>query len=293
MMLDEQYETDTEPADLGERRAIDPRTLPARYHNLKAAGTSGAHALHSFQGQGPDSLARRLGSGSHALLLGKPCVLWDQPAKSGKGKAKRDPRSEAWKEFTAAHVGAVILNSKEMDAARRIVDAIRANPIAERLLFTGDVIMERPIIWAQNGRARQSTPDARRADGEHNTEIKTTRSAHPLWFLRDAAKFAYHGQLADQAAAIKYETGKAPRHSYIVAVESSPPHIVQVFEAVPATLDRGAQLCEIWLDKLQLFEATQQWGGYSDRIEPWEIVDPVEAAIADPDWLTEKEDSKE
>lgn len=308
---------DVPPADLNERRLVDPRTLPARIHNLKAAGMSGAHALLSFQGDSPDSLARRLGSGTHAMLTGKPWVPWNQPSKASldrRAKVMKEvragaskplpsltiaPRSgEEWKAFCAANQGKVILTESEVAKAQRMVDAIKAHPIANRLLFTGgtgaapsEVLFEQSIIWAQNGRARQSTPDARRADGEHNTEIKTTRSAHPLWFLRDAAKFGYHAQLADQAAAIEHETGKRPRHSYIIAVESSPPHIVAVYEALPSTLEKGAALCEIWLDKLQVFEATNIWGGYSDRIEPWEIVEPTEMPIADPDWMTD--DAKE
>lgn len=294
------------PPDLDARRIVDPRTLPARIHNLKAAGLSGAHALLSFQGDSPDSLARRLGSGTHAMLTGKPWVPWDQPSKASlerRAKVMKEiragankplpplspaPRSgDEWKKFVAAHPGKVILTEAEVAKSRAMVDAIKAHSIANRLLFTGDVIFERSIIWSQNGRMRQSTPDARRADGEHNAEIKTCRSAHPLWFLRDAVKFGYHAQLADQAAAIKFETGKAPRHSYIIAVESAPPTIVQVYEAIPATLDKGAQLVEIWLAALQLYEATGLWGGYSDCIEPWEIVEPMEAAIADPDWVSD------
>lgn len=303
----DQADAETEPADLASpaRRIVDPRTLPARIHNLKAAGLSGAHALLSFQGDSPDSLARRLGSGTHAMLTGKPWVTWDQPSKASvdrRAKAMKEiragankplppltvaPRSgEDWKKFAAANAGKVILTAAEVAKSRSMVDAIKAHPIASGLLFTGEVIFERSIVWSQNGRARQSTPDARRADCEYNAEIKTCRSAHPLWFKRDAEKFGYHAQLADQAAAIKFETGKAPRHSFIIAVESAPPTIVQVYEAIPATLDKGAQLVEIWLDKLQIYEATGLWSGYSDRIEPWEIVEPMEMPIADPDWVS-------
>lgn len=299
-------EPEPTPEDLEAPRRIDPRTLPARFHNLKAAGLSGAHALLSFQGEGADSLARRLGSGGHAMLTGKPWSVFDQPSKASldrrakvmkeirNGASKplppitKAPRSgEDWKKFLADNPGKVILTPAEVSKAQAMCDAVKAHPIANRLLFTGEVIFERSIVWAQNGRTRQSTPDARRADGEHNTEIKTTRSAHPVWFLRDAAKFAYHAQLADQAAAIEHETGRRPRHSYIIAVESAPPHIVQVYELLPVTLEKSAALCEIWLDKLQIYEATGMWGGYSERIEPWELVDPMEVAIADPDWVTE------
>lgn len=291
-MLDEESPGEDEPTpaelEAPRRKLVDPRTLPARFHHMRAAGLSGAHAMLAFQGDSPDSLAKRLGSGSHALLFGKPCALWDQPAKSGKGKAKRDPRSEAWRAFAAANAGAVILNAKEMGAAQRVADAIRSHGIASRLLFSPDVVHERSIIWAQNGRARQSTPDA---VGDHKlVELKTTRCAAPFRFLRDAEKMGYHAQLADQRAAVAYQRGgRPPRAVYIVAVENCPPYVVQVYEVLPSALERGERLCSLWLERLQVFEACDQWGGYSQAIEPWELLEP-EAATPnppDPDWLSE------
>lgn len=269
----DQREIDDPPPDLAapHRRLIDPRTLPARIHHLRAAGQSGAHCLYSFQGDGSDTLARRLGSGAHGLLLGKPVALWDQTAKSGKGKAKRDPRSDAWTAFQAQNAGAVILNAKEMDAARRMVDAIRAHGPADRLLSAPNVVTERPIIWAQSGRARQSTPDLRRrADASgpsFNVEIKTTRCAAPWAFGRDAERLTYHAQLADQAAAIAYEWGAPPSESLVIAVENSRPHVVQVYEVPRKLLELGAQLIEQWMERLQVYEATDLWTGYSPRVE--------------------------
>lgn len=299
------------PPDLDARRGVDPRTLPARFHHLRAAGQCGAAALHAFQADSPDTLARRLGSGAHAMLLGKPWVTFDQPSKASverRAKAMAQVRAGAaiplppltpaprsgdeWKKFQAKHGASLILTPAERDRAQRMVDAIKAHPKASHLLFTGDMIFERSIVWAQCGRARQSTPDAREATGERNCEIKTARSVNPFWFLRDAEKYGYHAQLADQAAAIEHELGRPPRHSYIIAVESAPPHIVQVYEAMPATLERGTALCTAWLERLQVYEATNIWGGYSDRIEPWELVEPMDAPIADPDWMSDATDQK-
>lgn len=267
------------------RRLVDPRTMPARLHHLRAAGQTGAHCLHAFQDEDGDTLARRLGSGTHGLLLGKPVALWDEPAKSGKGKAKRDPRSEAWREFQAANVGAVILNAKEMDAARRMVDAIMACGPASRLLTAPGVIMEGTILFEQCGRRRQSTPDLRRNSDawgpSFNAEIKTGRDVSPWRFGVDAERMTYHAQLADQAAAIEAHTGKPPRESFIVAVESPRPHVVQVYEVERKDLDRGAQLCAAWLERLQLYEATNQWGGYSPGVLPLEFPIRGGYAIAD------------
>jgi len=273
------------------RKIIDPRTLAARFHHLKAAGLSGKHAMLAFQGDGTDTLARRLGSGAHALLFGKPVALWDRESSADvkrrnlgqKTSGKPAPRSGAqWKAFVAANPGAVILTGKEMESAKRIADAIHSEPAAERMLFGPGVIHERSIIWSQLGRARQSTPDARGPD--HLVELKTTRCAAPWRFKLDAERLCYHAQVADQRAAIAYETKRAPRECFIVAVENVAPWCVTVFELKPSALEAGDRICATWLERLQIFEMTNTWGGYTPGIEPWEIADR-EQAIADPSWV--------
>lgn len=270
------------------RKLVDPRTLPVRFHHLRAAGAAGAHALLAFQGDSPDTLAKRLGSGVHALLFGTPVAVWRQPAK--KNPAKIAPRSgDAWKSFQTEHAGKVMLSIAELAQAQLIVDAIRNHAIAARLLFSPGIIHERSIIWSQCGRARQSTPDARGPD--HLVELKTTRCAAPFRFLRDAERMAYHAQLADQRAAMAAENGRPPREVYIVAVENVRPHIVQVYSIPPSTIEAGEKLCSIWFDKLQVYEATDMWGGYSPSIEPWELQnhDPV---TPDPNWVAEDREAE-
>jgi hypothetical protein len=300
-----------EPTDLAApaRRLVDPRTLPARFHHLRAAGACGKLALHAFQGDSTDSLSKRLGSGTHALLF-KPdrIAIWDQPSEASLKRAAKAklagqpvppltpaPRSgKDWAKFARDNAGKTILTKSERAAAERMADAIHSHARAHAILFgSRDAIYERSIVWAMNGRSRQSTPDVR-VPGMVS-ELKTTRCAHPIPFLRDAEKkFFYHAQIADQRAAIKYETGHAPRESFIVAVESKEPHVVQVYELKPSAIERGEQLIAQWLEKLQIYETCDLWGGYSSGIEPWEIlVTPGgEGPMpADPEWLAE--DGKE
>lgn len=291
--LDEQPDLDAP-----RRKLVDPRTLPARFHHLRAAGQSGAHCLHAFQGESDDSLAKRIGSGVHALMFKPDTVaIWDQPSAASVKRALKAesagetpppltaaPRSgKDWADFVRRHPGATILTATERSGATRIVDAIRSHAIAERLLFGPGMVYETPIIWSDSGRARQSTPDAR--GPSHNVELKTTRCAAPWRFVRDAANMAYHAQLADQRAAIAYERGgNAPRENYIVAVESAPPYVVQVYELTATTLELGDKLRRIWLERLMIFEATNLWGGYSPGIEPLEILHDLGPEIADPEW---------
>lgn len=266
--------------DAPRRKLVDPRTLPARFHHLRAAGQCGALCHHAFQGDSDDSLAKRIGSGAHALLFDKPFAVWRQPAK--KNPKKIAPRSgEAWAAFRTEHAGKVLLSVAQHAHAERIRDAVRGHAISDRLLFGDGLVHEQPIIWSELGRARQSTPDAR--GPSRVVELKTTRCAAPWRFARDVANMGYHAQLADQRAAIAHERGgQPPRDVYIVAVENVPPYVVQVYELTATALELGDKLRLLWLERLQMFEATDLWGGYSPRIEPLEIPDKaLMAAIAD------------
>lgn len=280
-MLDER---DDEPdLDAPRRKVVDPRTLPARFHHLRAAGSCGAHCHHAFQGDGDETLARRLGTAAHAIAFDKPYEVWRQPAK--KNPKKIAPRSgDAWAAFKKKHAGKALLSVAEYDHGCRIRDALRAHPKASALLFGPGMVYERTILWSELGRSRQSTPDARGHD--HNCELKTTRSAAPWRFVADAAKYGYHAQVADQRAAIAHEQhGRAPRENYIIAVETVPPHVIQVYELTASTLEQGDKLRLIWLERLQMYEATGLWGGYSPGIEPLEILHDIGPAVADPDWV--------
>lgn len=248
--------------ELAARKVVDPRTVPVRFHHLRAMSQSAAHAWHAFQGDGDETLSMRLGAGVHALLLGHPVVLWDQPAAKGDGKAPRN--GKAWDAFEAANRGACILNRTEYDSAHRIAESFRGNDHAELLLTSPGSVYERTIYWEQDGRARRTTPDI--AAPAFVAEVKTTRSADPRWFRRDCNRFQYHAQVADQCAAIEAKTGKRPDEAFIIAVETQPPYVVQVFRLTPRDLAHGERLCRQWLAELLEAERANVWGGYADGV---------------------------
>lgn len=240
----------------------DPRTQIIRMHHLKAIGQSAAHCFQSFQTDHFDSMAIRLGRGAHAIMFGKPVAVFDVPAKKGKGKAPRN--GEAWETFKSANPFATILSSKEHDKAQAIASAIRRHPDASRLLFSPGVLHESTILWRQGAWKRQSTPDARGPLGV--VELKTTRCAQPERFARDAMFRGYHAQLADQSAAIEYSTGSRPVAAYIVAVETVEPYVVYVAKLTERAIEKGAQLCRLWLERFTVCAEANYWPGYMEGI---------------------------
>lgn len=292
-MDDLEDDDELEPRDelLAGDRVIDPRGVPVRFHHLRAIGQSPAHAYHAFQSDDDTSIAKRfnvvskakgIGSGVHALLFGKPAATWSQRTKGGK-LSPRAKTNGAWTAFCAEHRGAAIMSEPERAVADRVVAAIRANREAASLLAARGLHVEEQIAaWSQLGRARRSTPDMWTLDdvgldgvrGGFVAELKTTRCAAPGVFWRDVKRYCYHAQLADQRAAIAAHAGKAPRETYIIAVESSPPHVVQVYRLPWQMIEDGEQLCSIWLDRLLVVEAADQWStGYANGVVDLEFPD--------------------
>lgn len=242
------------------RKLVDPRTMPLRFHHLKAAGRSAAHAFEAFQGDGDETLATRLGTGAHSLLLGKPVALFDKPAKNGKG-GKAPRQGEQWDAFRAENPGSTILIRSEYDTAVRVATAIRSNPEAAEWLSAPGVCYEQSIQWSQGGRARQSTPDIRCPC--RVTEVKTTKCAAPDRFKWDVKRYAYHAQLVDQRNAALAKFGVAPQELCIIAVEKKRPFVVQTYRLTPGDIEQGEKLLRFWFEQYMNAERSDSWGGYA------------------------------
>lgn len=249
-----------------EKRAIDTRSLPARISALKHFARSPAHGRHAMIQEGDDSLARRIGTGTHALTFGTPEVIV-YPGKVRRGKE--------WDAFVAEHAGKCILNNREYNQARSVADAIRRNAIAERLLFSKGAIREERIDWEWMGRKCRSTPDVR--NFRTLVELKSCRTASPDWFMRDAERMAYHAQLAFYRRAIEATTNVRPTQIYIVAVEQTAPYAVTVFQLTERALEQGEKLVRLWFEQLLACEAAQNWPEYSHSIVDFDLADRDDA----------------
>lgn len=251
-------------------RDLDIRTLPVRFSRLKLFGQSAAHYQHSaLRGDDSgDSLALRLGSGAHAMVL-------EQPIERFAGRRA----GKAWDEFKAEHAGKVILNDREWHEAKSMASAIMRRREAMDILFN-DTIIEQRIDWTFLGRSCRSTPDAR--GPYHVAELKTGKTAHPSLFVRDAIRMAYHCQLSFYGDAIEHETGVAPSKAYIVAVEKTAPYPVTILELTERTLEQGRRTVRLWFEQLLSCESSNEWPEYSESIVPFDVPDfdePVELVI--------------
>jgi len=248
----------------------DPRTVPLRFSHLKQMQRSPAHARHAMRYDGDPTLAKRIGSAAHSLLLGGPALIVF-PGKVRNGKT--------WDAFKAEHADKIICSQKERDRAQRVNDAVRSNPVASRVLYGEGYTYEQTINWTWQGRAVRCTPDVR--SWRHLVDLKTCRTAEPEKFMWDCVRMGYHAQLAlySMAMATQNKSGSEPQDVYIVAVESFAPHDVVVRHLTPQARDVGRRLVERWMERFLECECRGEWPGYAtapvDLDVPLEAVDLV------------------
>ena len=228
-------------------------TARLRFSTLKHFASSPAHFRY-WQGREMEpSAAMRIGTAVHSAVLGgAPVVRYDGTR-----------RGKAWDAFEASYPGATILTATEYDTAQACRNAIWYNGEAFKHCGLGIGINERLIEWDFNGVPFRSTPDRYYGPSDAATlvELKTTRSAQPARFLRDATSRWYHSQLAVYRAALA-TVGVTVAKALIVAVETVPPYNVTVLELTDRALDVGYRTACGWLEQYKVCEASGEWPGY-------------------------------
>jgi hypothetical protein len=247
------------------------REHPLRNSHLKAMQRSPLHARHAILCDSEPTLAMRVGSGVHSLLLGgAPLALYP-------GKVRRGKEYDA---FVAAQPDdAIIMNRADYDRSHRIADAVRRDPLAVDVLFRPGSLYEKTIYWEQNGRARRCTPDVRSAS--HLVELKSTRNAAPEKFRWDAIRMCYHAQLADYRNAMHASAGAFPDDVYIVAVEQLAPFGVSVHRLTDRAIDMGDRMVRAWLEQFIACETAGTFPSYSQSVVEFDVDEPNEEFVFD------------
>lgn len=268
---------------------------PVYFSDLKRMALSPAHVLAALQEPGPDTPALRLGRIVHALVLGGNFIVYDGDRTGNKWKAFQaivsgevvsvyhGPRTgKLWKAYREEHSGETIVTQDEYDAAmealgdqtpapgldivtaaeletgRRAADSVLANPRAVELL---DGRHEVPLKWRVNGR-ECATRGVDVIGSRWVTELKTSSTTAPWRFPGLALRMHYHAQLAWYAEALRQHEHVVDC-GYIVGVETFAPFAVTTFEIATRAMTEGGKLWRLWLERLLVCEASNEWPAYS------------------------------
>jgi hypothetical protein len=233
---------------------------PVHFSTLKKMALSPLHYRYACDHAIEETRAMRVGSVVHALVLGGSFHLYEG-----------ERRGKAWIEFREAHVdGATIVTSSEHEDALAIAESVLANPVAWEVLSVPHQC-ELSLEWEWLGRSCAGRLDMVAPD--YLAELKVSASTEPDRFCAQANRMHYPAQLAWYLRALgRPLTSRA----VIIAVEDKPPYPVTVREVTQRALENGEKQCRLWMERLLVCEAANQWPGYAQTASPLDVPDWAE-----------------
>lgn len=227
---------------------------PIHWSALKSIARSPAHYRHAAERRFTPTASMRLGTAVHGLVLGAtwPVVVYDGASRRGK----------AWDAFELETLrtspNATIMLESEMATARAMADAVRACPDA---MATLDGAHEVDLEWTIAGRACAGRIDS---IGAHVLcDLKSARDASPARFPWEVRRMDYATQLGWYFDGVIAAGLPRPSKASIVAVESSAPHCVVVYDLSDEMLEMGRMRARSLLERLLVCESSDEWPGYA------------------------------
>lgn len=221
---------------------------PVHFSTLKYMAQSPAHYRHYEQHPKEATTNARVGTATHALVLGGAQPLVYPERRTGR----------EWQEFQTQNAGRLILYPREMEDAQRRAESVCNNKDAMDVL-SGEI--EKEFAWQYRERAVSSRPDA--ISDDHVADLKCTTCAAPNIFQWQVKKMYYHAQLNFYAFGRLAVGGIFPARNYLVAVEGAPVYMTAVYCLDDKSQAEGRKLWSSWFARLLECEATGKWPGYA------------------------------
>jgi hypothetical protein len=227
--LTAQVDEDTYHADKGSlsqsgARRLVPPSCPAKFKQYRDAPP-------------PPKPEYTFGHAAHKLVLGQGAEILEVEAPNWKTKAAQEQRA-------LASNGVAPMLTHELAKARVMADAVKSHPLAGPLFDEGHPELSMYTHDAETGVRLRGRLDWLRVYQSRNlvVDFKTSTTAHPAEFIRKAADYGYHQQVAwylDLVAAVI--PGADPAFLFVVC-EKEPPHLVSVIELDAEAVAEGRQL---------------------------------------------------
>ncbi len=169
--------------------------------------------------------------------------------------------------FESEHSDKDIISMDEYDTIRRMRDSVMKHPIAYQLLQRG--VAEQTIKWEdpETDAPCKCRQDWWNDDARLIVDLKSTEDASDEGFAKSSFKYRYHVQGAfylDGATA----NGLNPEGFVFIAVEKTPPYLVNIFYLPPDVKDFGTRVYKNDIFTYMECRKTNQWPGYDQRIKP-------------------------
>jgi len=202
----------------------------------------------------PESKAMMEGSVIHCAVL-EPDAFFARYAVA----PECDKRTKAGKVEYAAFAdeanGKEVIDRKLCDIAMNITEAVKTHSMASELLSNGKA--EMAAFWDDERTGEKLKAKADYVGKGYVADLKTTACAAPGAFSKSCADFKYAWQAAH------YMRGFNVDLFHFIAVEKTPPFVVEVYHLSEAALEKGREQIDEALDKYRLCMDFDDWPGYT------------------------------
>ena len=269
----------------------------SEYRLIKAVRNSGlgtivqrspAHYLHELRADEKKTPALSFGSYVHALILTPEIAerdyrVFDESQRPNPEKPYTDTANRAWKLAIQKQAEIEEVQLVSLDDHRRALacrDAIARNGLANEVQNSMGV-HERLVQWTDldTGVMCKARIDRTRLDASKIVDLKTTDNASKRKFLRSIIDYGYHRQAAF------YLDGSGAKRFTIIAVESSPPHGVAVYDLSDEFIELGRRAYKFALKQIE--SCRKRYGSEFDPETIWPSYDyyaPAGEVLSPPAW---------
>lgn len=248
------------------------REVKALNHSLlRHIKRSPSHVAWAAANPTQPTEAQALGTALHVWALQRH--LWEQEiAVALRIDRRTNDGKQAWSKFQRDSVGKTIITDEQNSLIRPMSLAIGHHHQAARLR-SAKGRAEVVIVWKDQddilckGRIDKviETPN-----GWVRVDIKTTRDADLREFSRDCEKFGYHTQDAFYRRGLGV-LGIQDAGEFIIAVETNPPHPVEVVHFGPRSTQTADAIVSGWMSHYAKCLKENNWPANDHGIQEIEI----------------------
>jgi len=245
------------------------------YHNLDALGSSDIRAwinscpskwMHRKENI-KSSDAMTFGQLVHTMLL-EP-EKFDEEFAINPHDSFRTKVAKEWKK-EMLEKGLIIVDDKMINKAEQVRNQIMSHQGA-KMIFSGNGKNEQDFFWEDEltGIQLKYRPDRVTGTGDNMAivDLKTTVDASPNGFLKSIEKYQYWIQAGFYAKGFIRQYLKMPKYFFIVAVETTFPYEVAVYEICQDDILLGIEIVNRALKDIKKTLDSQEYLGYNKKDE--------------------------
>ncbi|HUQ93846.1 MAG TPA: PD-(D/E)XK nuclease-like domain-containing protein [Bryobacteraceae bacterium] len=249
---------------------IHPNIPIEEYHAAPGISKTGLWTIytktpaHFRYGIRAESNATDLGQATHLAVL-EPEKFQSQVIR---GPADRRGNKWADAQANATNSRRLLLTASDYDKALTIGEAVRANPLLEKILDGTKAKIEHTAVWEDKltGTLCRCRPDTIREDMNLMLDVKTARDASPRGFQKAIAEYGYHVQEALYTQGWQYAGGKPIDAVIFLVYETEPPFLHALYELPPSAVAEGHAIARHTIDLYAECLKTGTWPGYSQEV---------------------------